>query len=81
MDTDITIIKIRKGITGFRYSICTEKGNWIGDATRISEISSCYDWGIKHGLVKLVRELKSYPENKDIIESITNEERSCGASI
>lgn len=70
MRNKMTIIIIRKGINGFRYSICNEQGNWIGETEKISEISACYAWGIKHGFIKLVRELKLYPKNKDVIEDV-----------
>ena len=66
----MTIIKVRKGINGFRYAICNSQGNWIGNASKLSGIHKEYEWEIKHGYIKLVRELRIYPENKEGIEKI-----------
>lgn len=66
----MTIIKVRKGINGFRYAICNSQGDWIGNATKLSGIHKEYEWEIKHEYIKLVRELDLYPENKEGIENI-----------
>lgn len=60
-----TILKIRKGIYGFPYAVCNEKGYWIGNAESLREIRENYDFEIKLGSIELVRELKEYPEGSE----------------
>ena len=36
----MTTILIRKGLNGFRYSACGEKGNFLFNSNRIGQITS-----------------------------------------
>lgn len=54
-------IRIRKGLNGFRYSACDNKGNFIGNFHKLSEISQYWKKEIQWKLVELVRELDKYP--------------------
>lgn len=77
-----TIIKIRRGINGYRYSACNHNGYFIGNANRISEIRKRWAWEIRHGLVVLVRELKEEPQGgKGASEKIDKGEQSCRKTI
>lgn len=62
MYTTPTVIKIRRGINGYRYSICNCYGRFIWNANSLSEIRKRWAWEIRHGLVVLVRELKNEPQ-------------------
>lgn len=60
-NTTPTIIRIRRGINGYRYSACSNNGSFIANANRLSEIRKHWAWEIRHGFVVLVRELKMSP--------------------
>ncbi len=57
-----TIIRIRKGINGFKYSACDEKGNFIGNFKRLADVRHHWKIEIKHKRVILIRELNKFPE-------------------
>ena len=40
------IIRIRKGINGFPFSICNEKGNWIANIHSTKEAYDLYRYKI-----------------------------------
>lgn len=58
----MTTILIRKGLNGFRYSACGEKGNFLFNANQISAITR--NWSVEHrnGTVRFIRQLDLYPE-------------------
>lgn len=58
----MTTILIRKGLNGFRYSACGEKGNFLFNANQISAITR--NWSKEHhaGTVRFIRQLSIYPE-------------------
>lgn len=58
----MTIIKVRRGINGFRYSACDDNGYFIGNFEKLSEIRKRWDIEIKSGYVKLIRELDKQPD-------------------
>lgn len=62
MTKEITIIRIRKGINGFRYSACDNDGFWIGNFDRLSEVRNYWKREIRWGLVQLIRELDKRPD-------------------
>ena len=47
------IIRIRKGINGFPFSICNEKGNWIANINSTKEAYDHYRYETKHGILKI----------------------------
>lgn len=57
-----TIIKIRRGINGFRYSACNAQGRWIGNLEYLSDARRHWRDEIRLGVVVLVRELDMDPE-------------------
>lgn len=57
-----TIIRIRRGICGYRYSACNDSGQFIGNFDKLSEARQHWLWEIRHGYVTLVRELDKEPD-------------------
>ena len=71
-----TVIKVRRGINGFKYSACDAKGNFIGNFAKLADVRRHWLREIKWGQVILVRELDQMPDiskieaTKKHIESI-----------
>lgn len=71
-----TIIKVRRGINGFKYSACDVNGYFIGNFEKLSDVRKHWLLEIKWGQVVLVRELDKTPDmskieaTKAAIESI-----------
>lgn len=63
---DKTIIKIRKGINGFKYSACDKNGCFLRNFKRLSDVRKYWKIEIKYGLVELVRELDKEPDMSQI---------------
>lgn len=61
MKEQVTIIKIRKGINGYKYSACNESGNFIGNFEKLADVRKHWYLEIKWGHVILVRELDKLP--------------------
>lgn len=57
-----TIIRIRKGVNGFKYSACDEKGNFIGNFKRLADVRQHWKIEIKYKRVLLIRELDKIPD-------------------
>ena len=70
------IIKVRRGINGFKYSACDAQGYFIGNFAKLADVRRHWKIEIKLGLVVLVRELDQLPDmsqaegTKKNIESI-----------
>lgn len=58
----MTVIRIRRGTSGFRYSACDDNGYFVGNFRRLSDIRSHWQLEIKLGRVELIRELKKDPD-------------------
>lgn len=58
----MTTILIRKGLSGFRYSACGQKGNFLFNASQISAITHHWAAERKNGTVQFIRQLDLYPE-------------------
>lgn len=58
----MTVIRIRRGMNGFRYSACDDNGYFVGNFRRLSDIRSHWQLEIKLGRVELIRELKKDPD-------------------
>ena len=58
----MTVIRIRRGTNGFRYSACDDNGYFVGNFRRLSDIRSHWQLEIKLGRVELIRELKKDPD-------------------
>lgn len=57
-----TIIKVRRGINGFKYSACNKDGYFIGNFERLSDVRRHWLREIKWGQVVLIRELDKVPD-------------------
>lgn len=67
-----TIIKIRRGINGFKYAACDMDGNFIWNLNRLSEASQYWKKEIKTGNVRLSG---NFPFIRRLIKkNITNED-------
>jgi len=62
MNNQPTIIKVRRGINGFRYSACNVKGKWIGNFNKLGDVRKHWLKEIEWGHVVLVRELAKCPD-------------------
>lgn len=62
---DKFIIKIRKGLSGYPYSICKEDGHFISNANSIAEIEEFWAEDIKKKRVKFIKELDLFPYGID----------------
>lgn len=58
----MTVIRIRRGTNGFRYSACDDNGYFVGNFRKLSDIRSHWQLEIKLGRVELIRELKKDPD-------------------
>ena len=57
-----TIIKVRRGINGFKYSACDEHGYFIGNFAKLADVRKHWHNEIKWGQVVLIRELDQMPD-------------------
>lgn len=61
----MTTILIRKGLNGFRYSACGQKGNFLFNASQISAITRHWSAERRNGTIQFIRQLDLYPEETD----------------
>ena len=66
MNTNITIIRVRRGINGFRYSACDANGYFIGNFRKLSDVRKHWNIEIRRGQVQLIRELDQMPDMSQI---------------
>ena len=69
MQENKTIIRIRRGVNGFKYSACDNNGNFLGNFSRLGEVRQHWKNEIKRGQVVLVRELDQMPDFATIDET------------
>ena len=55
MKEEKTIIKVRKGCSGFKYSACDQLGNFLGNFEKLADVRKHWKNEIKWGHVELVR--------------------------
>lgn len=73
-----TIIRIRKGINGFKYSACDQEGYFIGNFKTLADIRRYWKIDIKYKNILLIKELDKMPdlsiinEESRIIDKILN---------
>lgn len=79
MQNTITIIRVRRGINGFKYSACDKNGYFIGNFHKLSDVRKHWKNGIKCGLVTLVRELDKQPDMAAIENAIKSVDRALKA--
>lgn len=56
-----TIIRVRKGLNGFKYSACDKQGNFLGNFKKLADVRKYWKKEIEWGQVELVRELNQMP--------------------
>lgn len=61
----ITIL-IRKGLNGFRYSACGEKGNFLFNANQIGRITANWSKEKKANNVQFIRQLNLLPDDNSM---------------
>lgn len=66
MNTNIKIIRIRRGMNGFRYSACDANGYFIGNFRKLSDVQKHWNIEIRRGQVQLIRELDQMPDMSQI---------------
>lgn len=66
MTKEKTIIKVRRGINGFKYSACDEHGYFLGNFAKLADVRRHWEIEIKRGQVVLVRELDQMPDMSQI---------------
>lgn len=66
MSKQPTIIRVRRGINGFRYSACDSNGYFIGNFRKLSDVRKHWSVEIRRGQVKLIRELDQMPDMSKI---------------
>lgn len=66
MNKQTTIIKVRRGINGFKYSACDAQGNFLGNFAKLADVRRHWLLEIKRGQVVLVRELDQMPDISEI---------------
>lgn len=62
MESKTTIIRIRKGLNGFKYSACDENGYFIHNFEKLGDVRKHWQRAIKIGKITLVRELDKMPD-------------------
>ena len=81
MIKQLTIIKVRRGINGFRYSACDENGYFIGNFEKLSDARKHWIVEIMRGQVQLIRELDQMPDVSKIEATKTNIEKLLKALV
>lgn len=66
MKEEKTIILVRKGINGFKYSACDKNGYFLNNFNKLSDIRKYWEIEIKLGYIEIVRELNKKPNGEDI---------------
>ena len=66
MSKQPTIIKVRRGINGFKYSACDANGYFLGNFEKLSDVRKHWSVEIRRGQVQLIRELDQMPDMSKI---------------
>ena len=75
MNTKPTIIRVRRGINGFRYSACDENGYFVRNFTKLSDVRKHWSVEIRRGQVQLIMELDQMPDMSQIEATKANIEK------
>lgn len=75
MNANITIIRVRRGINGFRYSACNANGYFIGNFEKLAGVRKHWIVEIRHGQVQLIRELDQMPDMSKLEATKANIEK------
>lgn len=63
------IIRVRRGINGFKYSACDNDGYFLGNFEKLGDVRNHWKIEIRRGQVELVRELDKQPDMSKIEET------------
>ena len=66
MSNQPTIIKVRRGINGFKYSACDANGYFIGNFEKLADVRKHWSVEIRRGQVQLIREFDQMPDMSQI---------------
>lgn len=66
MSKQPTIIRVRRGINGFKYSACDANGYFLGNFDKLSDVRKHWSVEVKHGQVRMIRELDQMPDMSKI---------------
>lgn len=75
MSKQPTIIKVRRGINGFKYSACDAHGYFLGNFRKLSDVRKQWSVEIRRGQVQLIRELDQMPDMSQLEATKTNIEK------
>jgi hypothetical protein len=64
-----TIIRVRRGINGFKYSACDSNGYFLGNFEKLGDVRKHWKIEIRRGQIELVRELDKHPDMSKIEET------------
>ena len=81
MNTNITIIRVRRGINGFKYSACDVNGYFIGNFEKLTDVRKHWSVEIRRGQVQLIRELDKMPDMSKIEAAKANIEKLLKALV
>ena len=81
MSKQPTIIKVRRGMNGFRYSACDANGYFIGNFRKLSDVRRHWSVEIRRGQVLLIRELDQMPDMSKLEETKVNIEKLLKALV
>lgn len=59
---EVTTIRVRRGVNGFKYSACDENGYFLRNFRKLSDVRKLWKNEIKWGRVVLIRELDKQPD-------------------
>jgi hypothetical protein len=66
---DKTIIRVRRGINGHKYSACDNDGNFLANFEKSGDVRKHWKIEIRCGQVELIRELDKQPDTSKIEET------------
>ena len=75
MSKQPTIIKVRRGINGFKYSACDANGYFVGNFVKLADVRKHWSVEIRRGQVQLIRELDQMPDMSKIEAAKANIEK------
>lgn len=68
-DNRITVIKVRRGLNGYKYAACRDNGGFIRNFEKLADVRRHWSKKNKMGVVALVRELDKMPDMSQIEET------------
>lgn len=81
MSKQPTIIKVRRGINGFKYSACDANGYFIGNFRKLSDVRKHWNIEIRRGQVQLIRDFDQMPDMSQLESTKANIEKLLKALV